>query len=61
MKSNLTRYNYSVGAPRTLGPEGGLFTRSGSAADPFLAEQLSAMPSSKTNLWEEPRQFGESS
>jgi hypothetical protein len=35
----------------TSGPEGGLFTRSGSAAAPFLAEQLSAMPTPKNNLW----------
>jgi hypothetical protein len=33
----------SLTVANTLGPEGGLFTRSSSAAHPFLVEQLSAM------------------
>jgi lipoic acid synthetase len=37
-------------AANTLGPEGGLFTRSGSAADPFIVEQLPTMPNPKDNL-----------
>jgi len=39
----------------TLGPEGGLFTRSGSAADPYLAEQLSAVSNPKNIRWNVPR------
>ena len=60
MKPNLTDCNYSAEVPRTSGPEGGLSTRSGSAADPIFAEQLSAMPNSEANAWEEVLQFGES-
>jgi hypothetical protein len=43
-----------VATANTLGTEGGLFTRSGSAAHPYLVEQLTAISKPKNNLWNGP-------
>jgi hypothetical protein len=47
-------------SPNTLDPEGGLFTRSGSAAHPFFVEQLSVMSYPKNHSCNSPEQLAKS-
>ena len=58
-KNLLKECPVSYGRKHTLVLGGGLFTRSGSAADPFLVEPLPALANPKNNLSNAPRRFVE--